>query len=124
MNPRLRSALLLLATLFIGMVLGALIRSSVSDHRMRRGTMRTDDGFIASYERTIQPRDDKQAAEIRVVLSETAPEVITLIQTNQAAVREHIDAMRERLEPLLDEEQKARLEKRFNRRRHRATEGR
>lgn len=124
MNPRLRSALLLLAMLGIGMVLGALIRSSVGGHRMARGTMRTDEGFIASYERTLQPTSEQQAAEIRQVLSETAPKVITLVKNNQVKVREHLDEMREQLEPLLNEEQKFRLEERFNRRRHRGGERR
>lgn len=124
MNPRLRSAILLLTILCIGMVLGALIRSSVGGHRMSRGGMRTDEGFIASYERAIQPNNEEQAAKIRQVLAETAPEVIELVRTNQAKVREHLDEMRAELEPLLDEDQKARLEQRFNRRRHRGSEQR
>jgi regulator of replication initiation timing len=57
-----------------------------------------------------------------MVLLATAPEVITLVKNNQASVRKHLDEMKLQLEPILDEDQKLRLEERYNRRRQRDLE--
>ncbi len=124
MNPRLRSALLLLVTLCIGMVLGALIHSSISGQRMNKGMrfVRTEENFVTSYVEAIEPNNDQQAAEIRKVLLVTAPQVISLIRENHTEVRKSLDEMRVQLEPLLDEEQLERLDMRFARRRNRGPE--
>jgi hypothetical protein len=121
MNPRFRSALLLLVTLVIGMILGALIHSSVRDHRMKRGAgfMRSEENFVQSFEKTIGPVDEQQAEEIRVVLTEAAPGVISQWKANQTEIRSQLDVMQEKLSPILDEDQLERLQNRFSRRRHR-----
>lgn len=73
MNPRIKSVLILLATLLIGGVLGALLQARVAEQRLERiAAYRSERGFIRYIERGIEPRDEVQREQIRGILSTAA----------------------------------------------------
>lgn len=113
MKPRVRSVLLLTATLLIGMVLGGLLRSSFFDGRMKRmHSLRTEEGFVGSYLETIQPADAAQEAAVRAILSAAAAEVVGSVRANREYIGQRMETMRQSLYPLLDDEQRVRVEER------------
>ncbi len=116
MKPRVRSVLLLTATLLIGMVLGGLLRTSLFDGRMKRmHSLRTEEGFVGSYLETIQPADTAQEAAVRAILSSAASEIVGSVRANREYIGQRFEAMRQSLYPLLDDEQRARVEQRARR---------
>ena len=61
MNVRVKSLILLLATLLIGLVLGALLHAHIADERIERlAYLRSSPGFIRYMERAIEPTDAAQ----------------------------------------------------------------
>ena len=116
MKPRRRSFLILLATLLIGMVLGALIQANFLDRRMKRiHLMRTEEGFVMSLLDAIQPSSPEQEERVRAVLEETAPSIVGFIRDGRETVRQRMEAMCLRLEPMLDPSQMARLNQKARR---------
>ena len=116
MKPRARSVLLLSITLVIGMVLGALIQTRFFDGRMKRmHNMRTEEGFVASYIDTIQPASAEQEAAVRGIVAAAAKDVTALVQGNRETIHQRMEAMRAQLYPLLDDDQRQRVEQRARR---------
>ena len=110
MKPRRRSAVLLLITLFIGMILGALLQSSLRAHRMKQaGFMRTEATFIENIVRAIDPVDEAQAAAVHAILESSASDLFVELRKSRKLVRNEIEVMKEALIPLLNEEQQERL---------------
>lgn len=116
MKPKVRSILILASTLLVGMLLGALVHAQFFEKRVNRiHRMSTPEGFVESYLRTIQPLDTDQEAAIRGILNEYAAEVTSSIKKHRETIHDTIDGMRVSLDPLLDEEQRQRLEERRKR---------
>ena len=67
-----RSALILLATLLIGALLGALITGALAQRRISRVAEMRERGFGMHIERIIQPKDEAQREAIRAVLKVAA----------------------------------------------------
>jgi hypothetical protein len=70
MNVKLKSGIILTATLILGMVLGSLITGKVMRNRVydRLEALRTERGFVDRIERLIRP-DDHQREEVNRILS-------------------------------------------------------
>lgn len=114
MKPRILSGLLLLATLAIGIILGALLHSSLSSQRLNRAQMlRTEANFIEALESAIAPTSEAQAAQINAVLVEAAPLIIDQVRQNREQLRAQLDSIRARLQPVLDENQLQELDSRL-----------
>lgn len=85
MTTRNKSILIITGTLLLGMVLGALVWSSIHTRRMQQiADLRSTDRLMAFIEQAVQPTDDAQRTAIRDV-----------VQSHQTAVRGLMDQVRE-----------------------------
>lgn len=105
-----RSALILLATLLIGALLGALITGALAQRRISRVAEMRERGFGMHIERIIQPKDEAQREAIRAVLKAAARRNQEIMRGARERFGDELRQMREELFPLLDEEQRQRLE--------------
>ena len=104
MKPATQSALILLATLILGFVVGALATGALRSHRMVRvERLRERGGFVEHMERAIEPRDQNQRSEILPILEATAERNRLIIDSAHGELRKALDAMITELEPYLDE---------------------
>ena len=104
-----RSALILLATLLIGALLGALITGALAQRRISRVAERRERGFGMHIGRGIAPREEQREA-IRAVLGVAAQRNQEIMRGAREQLGDQLRQMREELLPLLDEEQRQRLE--------------
>lgn len=110
---RLKPALALLGTFLLGMLVGALILSALTRHRVERiRAMRTPAGFVERMERVIQPESEAQRAAIRPLLEEAGADVHRITRSSRQELRATLRELRADLAPLLTEEQQARLARR------------
>ena len=116
MNARKKSALLLLATLVIGGLVGAVITGAVVNNRLDqlRG-LRERGGFSERIEQVIQPTDAAQEAEIRAVLGASHERFEAMRRRHREEFSAHRDTLRADLAPLLTPDQQARLDEWFAR---------
>lgn len=119
MSPRTKSILLLLATLVIGLLLGALANGYLVRQRLDRlGNLMTPDGFSARLEQVVKPTSEQQREALRKVLEGAAPKAIQIMRQSRQDMRALNDSVKAELEDILSGEQMARLEEhlRFRRR--------
>lgn len=113
MKAKSRSFLILTATLLVGMLLGALVQPQFFDKRVKRmNRLSTPEGFVESYIGTIEPTSEAQEAAVREVLAASAAEVHESFTKHRAELSVFLDAMQQKLAPLLEEEQMARIAER------------
>ncbi len=113
MNTRLKSAALLIVTLMLGMVLGALVNARLADQRIQQiGELRSAQGFVRMMERTIEPTDAEQAEAVRAVLRAMQEKIRAQNNAHRRAIREVMRSSRAELDALLTDEQIKRLEER------------
>lgn len=113
-----KSAVILLATLLLGILIGGLAAGAIAQRRASRVAELRERGFAMQLERIIEPRDDAQREAIQAVLSAAAERNRETMESAREEIRGSLEEMREALEPLLDEDQRERLEaaaKRFRR---------
>ena len=112
MTPSVRAALILAATLSLGVVLGVVGAGRLAQReRDRARDLRRPPGFVAHMERVIDPRDDAQRAAVRPLLEATGARNDRIIRDANARLRVGIDSLRQALDPLLDADQRARLDR-------------
>jgi len=116
MKPRTKPALILLATLLVGILIGSLSTSAVINSRLEQITsLRTRGGFSDVLEAVIQPTDAEQKAQIRAVVERTGARMGDLYREGRK-MRDAIgDSMRAELKPLLTPAQNQRLDAWFER---------
>lgn len=103
------AALILLATLALGIVIGVLGSASLKNVRERRlNDARGDGGFVAHMMRIIEPTAE-QRAQLRPLIQETDRQNRQIRETANQDLRQAIEDMQESLAPYLTEEQQARL---------------
>ncbi|NNC65664.1 MAG: hypothetical protein HKN84_12830, partial [Gammaproteobacteria bacterium] len=113
MSPKTKSTLLLLATLVIGLVLGALINGYFVRQRLDRiGGLMNPGGFGEHIEAIIQPTNDEQREAIRKVLDSASPQALAVMRESRQRMRALNDSVKAELENILTEEQMERLEDR------------
>ena len=106
------SSLMLLATLLVGMVLGAVVSGTLA--QQRRGRVAQDPGgggFVAHMERLIQPRDAAQGDAVRPILEAADQRNRSIIQGAEGEMRAAMEEMADSLADLLDEDQRRRLQR-------------
>lgn len=124
MNARTKSTLLLLATLLIGMLLGALVHARMVDHRIERLAMlRSQRGFARFIEQTVEPRDAEQREAVRQILDGAAVRMGRHMADSRREMAGILDSTRQELREVLTEEQLARLDRRLERHRGRMMRG-
>ena len=117
MTARSKSILLLLATLLIGMVLGALINARLAEQRLERiAFLRTSRGFVRFWEEAVEPQDERQREAIEAVLEQAGRRLAEHMQTSRGEMQNIIDSTKTELDALLTPEQRERLERRMRRR--------
>jgi len=111
MTARTKSTLILIATLGLGIALGSLITGAAVNRRLDRiAEMRTARGMAFFLERAIQPESEAQREAIRAVLEDAAPAFTEVMRESRERMARLTDSVRSELEPLLTDEQRARLD--------------
>lgn len=108
-----RSSLILLATLVLGIAIGALGAGALAQRRSEHlRELRHRGMFVDHMEQIIRPRDEAQWEAMRPILEETGRRNHALMDSTHARLEAEMERMRERLAPLLDEDQQERIEAR------------
>jgi hypothetical protein len=109
-----KSALLLLATLVLGMVLGSLLTGALNQRRLERlAEMRSARGMAFFLEDVVDPENSEQREAIRAVLDDASPRIAAAMQESRERMRALTDSVRSELDPLLTDEQRRRLDERM-----------
>ncbi len=114
MNTRLKSGLLLFATLCIGMLLGALLNARMAEQRFERiAFMRAPGGFARTMDRAIKPTSDEQRNAIRAILDSAEVQVREQSIQSRSQTMAIIDSTRSKLRSVLTPEQIDQLDQRL-----------
>ena len=106
MTSKSKSIAVVLCTLVLGMVMGALLFGAVQRHRLQIAMrLVRPERMIASIERVVQPVDEEQRRAIREVVRGTVEEMGQMHLEIRMQMRARMDSLEERLKPLLTEEQ-------------------
>jgi hypothetical protein len=113
MSVRGRAIGIIVATLLIGVAIGALIVGPlIARHHFRKAAdWRTPGGFAARLEEIIRP-DASQVDALRTILNKYGENFDELASRHRAEVKEMFDSLGTALDTVLTPEQKARLEDR------------
>lgn len=106
MKTEIKTAGILTLTLIIGMVLGALIHGTVMQNRIKQGIlrMRSHNGLFHRID-MILDLDESQRERVHEILLKHR----TRMDKLHTQVRTMMDSLQDELEPILTEEQKARI---------------
>jgi hypothetical protein len=106
-----RTAVILLTTLLLGVLLGAVGGGTMAAERQARlQDMRRPGGFVENMEEVIRPRDAAQRDALRPIIQRTAERNRAIIDAANRQLHAELDSMRARLAPHLDARQRARLD--------------
>ena len=108
MNIHLKTAAILLATLIIGMVCGALILGAFARDRLQPPPQMTRERFVERWVRMVRP-DPAQMQRIREVVGEHEPGFREYYMRHRQEMQTLVDSLHRDLEPILTEEQRARI---------------
>lgn len=112
MNLQVKPTLIIIGTLLIGIVLGALMSGTLAERRHRKiRSMMRPDGFSEQLIELIQPQDNEQRDAIAAVLQNTGRRIDEMMRESRAEIHTMVDSMALELKPLLTDEQNARLQK-------------
>jgi hypothetical protein len=111
MKIEIKTAMVILITLLIGILIGFLLTGAVIRHRAGRfASMREPGRMVAHLERMIEPDASQREAVHQVLLkhSEQFSEIHSRFEGQMLTLR---DSLKKDLDPILTEEQKERLER-------------
>lgn len=115
---RAKSALLIVATLIIGALIGALVHARITDQRFDRlAAMRSHRGFARLIERSIEFESPEQRRAVLEIVDSTSARLFENMQRMRRETAVILDSTREKLSQVLSEEQMDQLEKRLMRHR-------
>ena len=117
MNLKVKSSLIIIFTLIIGMLLGGVIVATFLKRdgmRDRIAEFRKPDGFRKRFERLIEP-DSSQQKIIREILGKHFMRVEKTSMDFRERMKVLNDSLRMEMEPILTEEQKEKLMRRLQR---------
>ncbi len=115
MNVQLKSAIIILATLFLGVAIGAMaMKQLYKPGKPQFADFRERDAFMHLHEGIIQPNSEAQRDSIHQVLTLFLPKFRKLTEQHRSEIRALVDSMQSQLEPLLSKEQIQRLKERRN----------
>ncbi len=108
MNIHLKTAAILLATLIIGMVCGALILGAFARDRLQPPPQMTRERFVERWVRMVRP-DQEQRRTIREVVGEHEPGFRENYMRHRQEMQTLVDSLHQDLEPILTESQRERV---------------
>jgi hypothetical protein len=116
MNVKLKSAIVIMSTLIIGMVLGSVITAAFMKNRAfdRIAEMRNERGFVNRIERLIQP-DEQQKEKVREILARHFEKMHQMGEEMRITFKSMNDSLIKDLEPILNPEQIERFKTRMER---------
>lgn len=118
MTTRVKSAILLVVTLIIGGVIGALLQAQLAEKRFdRMESMRSNRGFARMIERSIEFESPEQKEQVLEIVDEAGQQLFENMQRTRRDARTILDSTRERLSEVLSEAQMEKLEEQLTRRR-------
>ena len=110
MSPRVKSALLLLISVGIGMLLGALLQARLAEQRLERlALLRSEMGLARALERIIEPTDEAQRQAIQGVLESSVQNIAAHMRQNRERSVALLDSTMQALHAVLSDEQIAQL---------------
>ncbi|MGQ9604127.1 MAG: hypothetical protein ACUVUU_07920 [bacterium] len=112
MNLQLKSALIIIVTMIIGILIGTFIVAPLAARRYlaMMETLRHRAGLAYGIERMILP-DRSQKEYVKPVIRKYSERFEMLFQKHRKDVQALVDSLEAELNPLLTEEQKQRLER-------------
>ena len=116
MNVKLKSTIVIVSTLLIGMVLGSVITAAFVKNRAfdRIAEMRNERGFVKRIERLIQP-DEEQKEKVREILVKHFDKMHQLVEEMRITFKTMNYSLIKDLKPILHPEQIERFKKRMER---------
>ena len=112
MSPLAKSIMVIVVTLAIGIAVGALLDASLARGRIEQvREFRGGSNLLDPLERIIEPTDEEQRERIRAVLMRASARNADVFERTRVEMEAAMDSLRAELEPLLTEEQKARLDR-------------
>ena len=112
MNTKLKSAILLLLTLLIGVIVGVLGSRLYMERRVTKFmAMRNERFFQHRVEALLQPKPE-QMDTLKTILDKYQPKFMQLNRRFRAESRAILDSLHKELEPVLTDEQLQRLKER------------
>lgn len=112
MTPGMKSMALLAVTLVVGFSLGLFADATlVRGRRERIGQLQRPPGFVAHLESVIAPHSAAQGDSIRPILERGAQHNAEIVRGTRDRLRAALDSMKVTLAPLLDADQRSRLER-------------
>jgi hypothetical protein len=115
MSIQWKSTFIIIATLVIGILIGVFLAGPVMHRRVARRVMdRGPEMFTQMMERVIEPTPDQEEA-VRSVLEEHSSRLEELHEDFRTEMVTTMDSLKADLDPILNDEQKARLEERHHR---------
>lgn len=116
MNIHLKTAAILLATLIIGMICGALILGAFARDRLQPSPPQmTRERFVERWVRMVRP-DQAQMRRIREVVGEHEPRFRENYMRHRQEMQTLVDSLHRDLEPILTESQFERIKRNRERR--------
>lgn len=113
MNIKIKTALIIIVTLGIGIVIGALLNRTLTQNRIRNIiSTRSPNHFIPLYKKIIKP-DAKQHKAIMDVLDKHSSRMLEMRSNFLLEMLNEEKSMRTELDSILTPEQKKRLKNRF-----------
>jgi len=113
MNTKVKIALIIIVTLVIGIVLGAMLNRAFMRFRIQRVFAdRNPVGMISFIEKDIRPTPD-QREKIREVLEKHRKKSLDLREKFMMEMQAEFESLEAELDPILIPEQKNRLKRRF-----------
>lgn len=112
MNLQLKSALIIVVTLLLGISIGTFIAAPhlARKHLTRMDMLRHQPGFSRGIERLILPHPS-QLDDIRPIVKKYSERFETLFEKHRDEVEALMDSLRAELDPLLTDQQKQRLDR-------------
>lgn len=109
MTPKLKVTLILLATLMIGMVLGAVGRGVfMKGHHRKLDALERTEVFLSRINEAVDP-DSTQKSKVEEIAKRTADRITVLFDHHDAEMAMIVDSMKHELAAVLTPEQQQRL---------------
>lgn len=113
MNTKVKIALIIIVTLVIGIVLGAMLNRALMRHRILRAFAdRNPRGMISFIERSIRP-DPDQREQIREILEKHRIRAQEIRDRFMEEMQAEFESLEAELDPILTPDQKERLKRHF-----------
>lgn len=114
MNIKVKIALIIIVTLVIGIVLGAMLNRAFLRHRIQRAFAdRNPVGMVSFIERNIQPAEE-QREQIRDILEKHRKKSAEMREKFMMDMKAEFESLEAELNPILTPEQKNRLKRRLH----------